>query len=267
MDIKDYHVASSLQNAYEILSSSKKNVLIGGGAWLKRGSQRVEVMVDLKDLALASVIEHKDYLEIGAMTTLRDLETSQVIKNIGNGYLASAINKIMGVGFRNVATVGGSIVGKYPFSDLLTPLITLDVELIFYPKRKITLFDYLKAKGKTTDILTHILIKKNKCKGYFKKVSNTVLDFAIINVAVTKENNQYKIAIGARPGIALLAEEAMEYLNEQSVITKEVVTKLGEIISETINFSSNRLADKDYRKIVAITYVKRGIKEVSNYES
>lgn len=267
MKIKKYHAALSLKNAYETLNESKQNVLIGGGVWLKMGSKEIETMVDLKSLDLDKIIDHKEFIEIGSLSTLRDLEINPGIKRLGKGFLADALNKVMGAGFRNVATIGGSIIGKYAFSDILTPLITLDVELIFYPKRSVKLIDFLETKGRTTDILTHIIVKKNQGEGYFKKVSNTVLDFAIINVSVLLENKAYKIAIGARPGVATLAQEAMDYLNKQAVITEEVIAEVGTIIENTIHFGSNKAAQDAYRKLVAITYVKRGIKEVTNCES
>jgi CO/xanthine dehydrogenase FAD-binding subunit len=70
------------------------------------------------------------------MVSLRDFEMSLLVKNIQGGILVSAVSQIMGVAFRNGATVGGSVAGKFPFSDLITPLLALDTTLIFYPKKK-----------------------------------------------------------------------------------------------------------------------------------
>ncbi|MFQ7552525.1 MAG: FAD binding domain-containing protein [Blautia marasmi] len=45
------------------------------------------------------------------------------------GAIRESLRHIVGVQFRNCATVGGSIWGRFGFSDVLTMLLALDTEV------------------------------------------------------------------------------------------------------------------------------------------
>ncbi len=263
MEVNHYQKAKSLEEAYQLLNENSRNSILGGGTWLKQASSSHETLIDLCDLGLNQIIETKDTIEVGALVTLHDLESNEAIKALGQGFVSNSISHILGVGFRNVATIGGTIAGRYAFSDVITSLLTLDVKLIFYPKKEVSLEDFLNSKGKMSDILTHIIIKKSPGKGFFKKVSSTTLEFAILDIAVYQENYKYKISLGSRPSVAMLSHEATDFLNKQEKLTEEVLEQTAQIVLDTINLGSNKSATKEYRSVLAKTYVKRGIKEVT----
>jgi CO/xanthine dehydrogenase FAD-binding subunit len=264
MEINQYHKVKSLKEAYEILNKNPKNSILGGGTWLKQSSSSLHTLIDLCDLGLDQIVETKDTIIVGALTTLRDIETNLAIKALGQGFISDSLSHILGVGFRNVATIGGTIAGRYAFSDIITSLLTLDVMLVFYPKKEISLEDFLNSKGKVTDILTHVTIKKSPGKGFFKKVSGTTLEFAILDIAIYQENNTYQISLGSRPSVAMLSHEASDFLKKQKNINEEVLDQAAQIVLDTVKLGSNKAATKAYREILAKTYVKRGIKEVTS---
>lgn len=263
MEIKNYYKAKSISEAYLLLNENPKNAIIGGGAWMKLSSPKIETLIDLKDLNLNQIIESKSTIEIGAMATLQQLETDASIMKLGNGFISQSLSNILGVGFRNIATIGGTVMGRYAFSDLLTALLTLPVKLVFYPKKEMSLEEFLNHKGRFDDILTHIIIEKIQGEGFFKKVALTTLELAFLNVAVFKAKDNYQISIGSRPGGAVLAHQAMDYLNSQKEITEEVIKKAADIVIDTIKFGSNKACSEEYRKALAKTYVQRGIREVT----
>lgn len=264
MEVNQYHKAKSLKEAYDILNKSPKNSILGGGTWLKQSSSTLDTLIDLCELGLDQIVETKDTIEIGALVTLREIETNSAIKDLGQGFVSESLSNILGVGFRNIATIGGTIVGRYAFSDFITSLLTLDVTLIFFPKKELSLEEFINTKGKMTDILTHIVIKKSPGKGFFKKVSGTTLEFAILDIAVYQENHKYKISLGSRPSVAMLSHEAAEFLNKQETMNEEVLNQTAKIVLDTIKLGSNKAATKEYREVLAKTYVKRGIKEVTS---
>ncbi|MCX5774852.1 MAG: FAD binding domain-containing protein [Firmicutes bacterium] len=266
MEIKHFHRATSLEDAHKTLLQDPSNIVLGGGLWVKKTTTNANTLIDLSGLKLDQIKDTHDVLEIGAMVSLRDFETHPAVKSLNGGFLSSATSQIMGVAFRRLATVGGTVAGRFAFSDLLTSLLTLPVTLVFFPKKEMSLEQYLSAKGKTTDILTSIIIKKEPGIGYFKKVSNTVLDFAILNVAVTHFKEKYVIAVGARPAGAVLALKAMEYLNGQKNPTLAEFEKAAELASEAIGFLTTSTASESYRKTLARTYVRRGLEEVAHHE-
>ena len=258
MRATSYYKAESLSKAYEMLKENPKNTIIAGGLWLKKLGGSYETLIDLSGLGLDKIEEDKDSIKIGAMVSQREFETSPVIKSLLGGTVAFSAREVMGPAFRNMATIGGSVYGRYPFSDVIAGLLMLDVELVFYPEQKMSLKDYLSLKGKIDGILTHIIIKKSEGKGYFKKVKTTALDFPMLNVAISKRDGKYFIAVGSRPMVACYAEKAMEAAN-----AGKSFEEVGRIASEELSFADSANISAQYRKDLTAVYVRRGLEEVS----
>ena len=153
----------SLEEAYEILMKRKNNIVIGGSAFLRMGEKRIGTGIDLSNLNLNLIEETSDYIKIGAMTTLRDLEVSPILNKYFNGVIGNCVKDIIGVQFRNVVTVGGTIYSKFGFSDLIVALLALDTEVELVNSGRIKLYDFLN-KEYEKDLLTKIYIKKNDVK-------------------------------------------------------------------------------------------------------
>ena len=259
MKVNEYYRASSLEDAYQKLQASPKNAIVAGGLWMKKMGQSYDSLIDLSKLGLDKISETKDEVVVGSMVTQRDFEDSKIVSFLFTGAPAFAVREVMGVNFRNLATIGGSIMGRYPFSDVITGLLPYDVELEFYPAQKMSLEEYLNYKGKLNAILVAIHIKKGEGKGYFKKVKTTALDFPIVNIAVAKVNKEYRVVVGARPMVAARSYKAMEYLNNGG----KDFAKAAELAVEELSFMDNKDASKEYRVDLAKVYVRRGLEEVS----
>jgi CO/xanthine dehydrogenase FAD-binding subunit len=262
MEVNRYYCPDTLEEAHQILAQDPKNVLLGGGLWLKKSTPSANTIVDLSHLALDQIIDLGDQIEVGAMVSLRNMEISPLLSNIQNGILTDAIGQVMGIAFRNGATIGGSIAGRFPFSDIITPLLALDVKLKFYPYKEISLEEFLNFKGRVTDILTHVVITKTKGPSFFKKVKTTALDFAILNVAISKIDGKYRIAIGSRPSVAALAVKSMDIVNNAKIVTKKEIEESA-IVSGDLLYATTTSASAEYRKTLAKAYVRRGLEEVS----
>ena len=96
---------------------------------------------------------------IGAMATLRSLETHAALNAATNGAMREAVRHIVGVQFRNCATVGGSVYGRFGFSDVLTLLLALDCDVELYKAGRMPIAQFA-ALPYDRDILTHVYIKK-----------------------------------------------------------------------------------------------------------
>lgn len=259
MKVNEYYRASSLEDAYQKLQASPKNAIVAGGLWMKKMGQSYDSLIDLSKLGLDKISETKDEVIVESMVTQRDFEDSKIVSFLFAGAPAFAVREVMGVNFRNLATIGGSIMGRYPFSDVITGLLPYDVELEFYPAQKMSLEEYLNYKGKLNAILVAIHIKKGEGKGFFKKVKTTALDFPIVNIAVAKVNKEYRVVVGARPMVAARSYKAMEYLNNGG----KDFAKAAELAVEELSFMDNKDASKEYRVDLAKVYVRRGLEEVS----
>ena len=81
--------------------------------------------------------------------------------------------------FRNLATVGGSIYGRYGFSDVLTLLLGLESYVELYKGGIIPLKEYANMKY-DRDILVRIIVKKRPVNMYYEAVRITETDLPVL---------------------------------------------------------------------------------------
>ena len=129
--IQKYVRAKTLEEAWQ-LNQDKRSRVLGGMLWLRLGKNTVGTAIDLCDLGLNTIEETEDAFSIGAMATLRDIEMHEGLNAYAKGAVANAVKDIVGVQFRNMATVGGSIWGRFGFSDVLTVFLAMDSYVELY---------------------------------------------------------------------------------------------------------------------------------------
>ena len=259
MKANEFIKAKSLEEAYKLMKESPRNKIVGGGLWLKKGNAAVDKLIDLSLLGLDKIEDKGEYVSVGAMVSQRELEKSELIKKIGGGVISKATSEIMGPAFRELATVGGSVYGKFGFSDLVTALLLVKTTLVFYPNAELSLEDYLAKPGFYDGILTHINIKKCNCKTFFKKVKLTALDYPIVNIGVHKCEKKTFVVVGSRPAVAAIAPNASKYLTEGG----KDFEKASEMAIEELEFGDSIATKGEYRKELAKVYIRRGLEEVN----
>ena len=200
--IQKYIRAQSLEEAWQ-LNQNKRSRVLGGMLWLRLGRGSIGTAIDLCDLGLDKIEETDEEFSIGAMATLRDLETHAGLNAYTSGAIANAVKDIVGVQFRNMATVGGSIWGRFGFSDVLTVFLALDAYVELYKGGIVPLEQFAKMK-KDNDILVRLIVKKTPCKVVYTSMRNQRTDFPVIACAVSYINGLYRASIGARPSRAML---------------------------------------------------------------
>lgn len=257
--INEFIQPKTIEEAYNTLVSRRNNAVIGGSAFLRMGTKKIGTAVDLSILELNDIKDQDDYIEIGAYSTLRDIETSPVLMNNFNGIISNSVKNIIGVQFRNIVTVGASVFSKYGFSDIITALLALDTEVELYKIGRISLADFLQRPYEK-DILTRIFIKKNQRQGSYQDLRNSASDYPILNVAVSRLDNQWIIAVGARPRMAAIAKKASEEISNRSRF--EDVEYYANIAAEELTFGTNERGTAKYRQAMCKVLVKRGIMEV-----
>lgn len=257
--IKNYVIAKDLEEAY-VLNQKKNNVVLGGIAWLKMGERNIQNAIDLSGLGLDIIEETEGAFEIGCMVTLRDLETNPVINSYFNGAIAKSIKHIVGVQFRNCATVGGSIFSRFGFSDLLTCLLALEAYVELYKGGIIPLSKFVNMP-RDNDILVKVLIKKDAREVSYLTHRRTATDIPVIACAVARVNCKWQVVIGARPSKAKLILDKEQLLSHNP--SEEEINKFIEYIKENTQFGSNMRASAEFRKHLAGVLCKRGIEEIA----
>lgn len=259
--LKKYATVHSIEEAYELLHKNRNNIVLGGLMWLKMGTAHYHTGIDLSKLGLNTITENDDEIVIGCMSTLRQIETNRILSGFGGGILPMAVKDIVGVQFRNTATIGASVYSKYGFSDLITALLAYETEIELFHHGIVTLEEFLQSTYHK-DILINIRIKKNHKKAAFLCERFTATDFSMINVAVSQslDSGKWKIVVGARPSIAKLAKNAAACLSQNP--SPEEISKAIEAMETELNFGSNIKASKEYRIQLAKVLMKRGIQQI-----
>ena len=110
--IKEYVKAASLEEAYE-LNQKRSNRVLGGMLWMRMSDVQLQKAIDLSGLGLDTIEETDTEFIIGAMVTLRELELHSALNDYFENAIRDAVQDIVGVQFRNLATVGGSVFGRF----------------------------------------------------------------------------------------------------------------------------------------------------------
>lgn len=256
--ILDLVQPDTVEEAYRVLTGNNSTIL-GGCAFLRLGSQKIGTAIDLSKLNLNYIKEQNDYIEIGAMATFRDIETSPILNQYFNGVLPKSVGNIIGVQFRSIVTAGATVYSKYGFSDLITALLSLDTEVELHNGGRMPL-DVFLNKSNEKDILTRIFIKKNKRMAVYQNLRNSASDYAILNVAVSNINDEWHIVVGARPQRAKVAQKASEALSNG--VNIENIEHASNMTAEELSFGTNLRGSAEYRKAMCRVLVKRAITEV-----
>lgn len=250
-----YVKAENIEEAYT-LNQNKNNKILGGMLWLRLGNNNYNTVIDISGLGLNQIEENEEEYKIGAMVTLRELETNVSLNEYTNNAISSAVRDIIGVQFRNLATIGGSIYGRFGFSDVLTILLSLDTYVELYKGGLVTLEEFSKMKY-DNDILMYIIIKKKPCKCVYNAVRIQRTDFPVLTCAVSNIAGEYRIAIGARPSKAVLYKDDDNLL--ANGISEESSSKFAEKLAEIVPTTSNNRGSAEYRSKLVQALTKRGL--------
>ena len=117
--IKDYVRVGSLEEAYE-LNQKRSACILGGMLWTKMGQRQVQTAIDLSGMGLDQIEESEEEFSIGCMVTLRQLEEHEGLNAYTDGAARESVRSIVGVQFRNLATVGGSTFGCFGCADAVS---------------------------------------------------------------------------------------------------------------------------------------------------
>lgn len=255
LTIQNYVRAGSLEEAYA-LCQKKNNVVLGGMLWLKMQRNRVDTAIDLSGLGLDQIEETDSDYRLGAMVTLRQLELHPGLDRLTQGAMAESVRHIVGVQFRNLATVGGSVFGRFGFSDVLTLLLALEARVVLYHGGEQSLADFA-AAPRQRDILTHVIIPKGDRRVVYLSQRNTATDFPVLTCALSRQEGRTLCAVGARPGRAEPFEDEQGLLAEG--ITPEGAQAFAREAAGRFRFGSNLRGSAQYRQEICQVLVRRGL--------
>ena len=256
--IQKYVRAKSLEEAWQ-LNQNKRSRVLGGMLWLRLGSGMVDTAIDLCELGLNTIEEDENSFSIGAMVTLRDLELHKGLNDYSNRAVANAVKDIVGVQFRNMATVGGSIWGRFGFSDVLTVFLALDTHVELYKGGIVPLSQFVEME-KDNDIIVRLIVNKKPCNVVYSSVRIQRTDFPVLACAVSCVDGAYRAVLGARPANAMVMYDAQHLLT--GAITEESAAAFARYVAELVPTGSNIRGSAAYRTHLVKVLVQRALTEL-----
>lgn len=233
-------------------------------------------LVDLKRIpALSGIWEKPDgSLTIGALTTMREVETSAVIRR-QYPFLAQSAAEVGSIQIRHRATIGGNLANATPSADVAPALLTLDTTVTVVGadgERVLPLEEFFLGPGRTVmqrgEILTalHIPTYPSALRGEYIKFSpREMMDLAYVGVAVslvwepqTRRCQQARIALGAVAPTPMRARQA-EALLCHDVVTEELAENVGVEAAQACQPISDVRASAAYRREMVRVLTKRAV--------
>ena len=267
--IKEYVMAESLEQAYE-LNQKKRNCIIGGMLWLKMGSRMVPTAIDLSNLGLNTIEENEEEFSIGCMTTLRQLEQHEGLNSYTNGAVSESVRSIVGVQFRNLATVGGSIFGRFGFSDVLTCFLALDTWVELYKGGCIPLAEFARQKP-DRDILVRLIVKKHEDKSVYLSHRNSKTDFPVLTCTASLIGEEVRTVIGARPYKAMVVKDEKQILKNFKNMTRnqrtQAIADFASYAAETVHVDGNMRGSAEYRALLVRVLTRRAWEAVGGMKN
>src|SRR5579862_4083852 len=264
----EYYSPTSLPEALSLLQKSGENakILAGGQSLIPVMKLRLGSPSHLIDMnrveGLSYIRESSGILQIGAMTRMADLESSDLLRS-KYGILHDAAMNIADPLVRNRGTAGGNVSHADPANDLPATMLALDAELhAIGPdgSKKFRAQDFFVDTFTTAlshnDILTEIQIPAYVpgSGGAYLKLEKRVGDFAIVGVGVQvsldKQGAVTKAGVGltAVGSTAIKATNAEEYLKGKTLGDESVLSMAGKLSSEQSNPATDLRGPAEYKK-------------------
>ena len=252
---------------------------------MREGRTRPEYLIDIKGLEeLKGVTVSGGLIVIGALTTLRALERSAIIRE-KLPILYDAVSQMGSVQIRGRGTIGGNLCNAHASADGTAALLASGARLRLHgPKgsREVALEDFFSSTHKTVlnagEVLTHIHLSTGShgCGGAYSKYTvRKAMEPALVGVGVFLETEQdgavcraARIALattGPRPERALRAEETLRGQR----LSEELFARAGEAAAGEANVGSNWRTPEDYARHlikVLLPEVARRAWERARYE-
>jgi carbon-monoxide dehydrogenase medium subunit len=271
-----------LDEAFRLLSEygDEAKIYAGGTALVKLMKKRLvhpSYLVNIKGLkGLHYIREDEEGLKIGALATLREIETSPLVRQRLK-VVGEMVHTIGSVQIRNVGTLAGNLCFADPASDPAPILIALGANLKIassegeriLPVEKF-FTDFYETALSRYEILEEIQIPflpKDSGAVYLKHTMRVAFDLAVVGAAVRLDVNakddvcmSSKIVLGGVASTPVRVKKAEELLKGK-VINDTLITKVAMAASTEVDPIQDVRASAEYRREMIEVFVERGLQK------
>ena len=274
----DYHKASSVAQAIQLLGAHEGAKLLAGGhaliPLLKLRLARPPALIDISGIAeLKGITVIDGTIRIGPLTTHWEIASSHDLEH-ANSLLAEAAGVIGDTQVRNRGTIGGNITHADPASDWPAVLTALDASFTVQGpsgSRTVAPGDFFVGPLTTSlaenEVLTGIEVPtlSHHQRAEYAKMAHPASSFSVVGAAVvvTVDNNRVTAARIALSGLVPVPVRAISV--ETALVGKELTS---ENIAAAAEQVSNDLrgevlgdfyASAEYRKAMAAVEIRHAL--------
>jgi carbon-monoxide dehydrogenase medium subunit len=277
----DYFEPKTVSEALSVLAKhgAEAKVIAGGTDVMVdiKFKEEPGSLVNIKKLpGLSGIKENGGSLRIGALTTIREIESSALVRE-KLPVLWESAHQFASLQVRNTATIGGNICRASPSGETLTPLLVLEAKgkLAFSDGEKSEPFaSFFQGPGKSSvgakGLLTEIEVPYPApgSKGvYLKHAVRGAMDIAMVGVAVmitpdaAKANLQdVRIGLGAVAPTPLRAPKA-EALLRGKPLTAALVKEAAAMAASEASPISDQRSSAENRRWIVEALTRKGLEQ------
>lgn len=277
-----YHRPATVAEAAQLVADLGEDAVLLAGGTSVMTMARLGLAEPEHAVALGGIPElagfdgsPEDGLTFGAMTTLRDVETSPLVARLAPG-LAEAAHHVATVRIRNQATVGGNLVHADPNQDLPPMLMVYDaVARLTGPDgtREVLIadmfVDFFESVVRPDEILSSVWVPPPALRtttGYVKFLPRTRDDYSTISVAIglTVSDGRVekaRIAVAGGGATALRCREAESALVGQSADASDL-SAVADLVPPELDPISDGRGSAAYKKDMARVCTRRLLRQL-----
>ena len=277
----DYIRPGKMDDAIAALKDMDNPYLLAGGTDLliamKTKAVKPKCLIDMKGIPGIDGIEYDNGFKLGALTTVRDVEVSALIREKIPA-LSEAAATLGSIQIRNRATIGGNLCHGSPAADMAVILLAMNCEVAIASEKgekTIGLDQFFTGPNSTVlgkhEVLSQIIIPKKmeQFKGvYLKHGPRKAMDIGIVNIAIVLDAdfnnrlcNQVMIALGAVAPTPIRAKKAEALLKGQE-LKPDLIYKAAEAASKEAKPITDFRATAGYRQDLVKSLVVKGIQQI-----
>ncbi len=275
----DYHKASSVAEAIQLLGANDGAKLIAGGhsliPLLKLRLARPTALIDIGDIAdLKRIIINNETVSIGALATHWDIASSHDVKH-ACPMLAEVAGGIGDSQVRNRGTIGGNVVHADPASDWPTVLTALNARFVIQgpggASRTAAPEDFFLGPLTTNladnELLTAVEVPSFAAnqRSEYAKIAHPASGYAVVGgaVVVTMDGERCtaaSIAVGGLVPAPVRASSVERALIGQTLNVENIMAASNQVVNDLgSNIIGDFYASATYRRAMAAVEIRHAL--------
>jgi carbon-monoxide dehydrogenase medium subunit len=278
----DYSEPKQLSEAVSLLAGHDSDAaLLAGGTdlliMLRAGITKPKLVINLKQIpGLAGVNAENGGIRVGALTLIRSIETSALIRERLPA-LGEAAGCLGSLQIRHLATIGGNLCRAAPCAETAPPLLVYNALVCLVGpdgERAIPVGEFFTGPGQTNltrgEVLTEIHIPQTPPRSgaaYLRHSVRPIMDLAIVNVAAFvaldgagQSITDSRIVLGSVAPTPIRAIRAEQALNGQP-ISPAILDGAAKLAAEESQPISDVRSTDEYRRSMVRLFTRRALEK------